>query len=388
MKNFIFFVLLALYSFSGFSQGTERLKVGVFWDMRPQSVIMTIDQGNYLVYGDGERITNFTMRDIFHVALSKGKIKLSTLKNTIGSYSKLEFIEQDSASSFNIKPNRPKLRNRAYEDNLIITPYKGRLKIINDVEFSNYLAGVVQSESGNGNTEEYYKVQAIICRTYALKHISKFKKLGFNLCDRVDSQVYKHKCLNNDTIRWAVNKTKDIVLVDSDINLISAVFHSNSGGHTLNSEDVWTNPLPYLRAVEDTFSHNQPHFAWEISYSKKQYLNYFRKHYGVNTNHKKTRKRLLRYCPENRDLHLHIAKKKIPLTNMRRDFKLRSTFFCVEEQQDSVKISGRGFGHGVGLSQEGAMKMAERGIPYTDILHFYYKDVHLVKLSLMDLFSE
>ena len=76
------------------------------------------------------------------------------------------------------------------------------------------------------------------------------------------------------------------------------------------------------------------------------------------------------------------------MTHLRRDFKLRSTYFCVEEQSDSVKISGRGFGHGVGLSQEGAMKMAETGIPYTEILHFYYTDVHLVKLSLLDLFEK
>ena len=97
---------------------------------------------------------------------------------------------------------------------------------------------------------------------------------------------------------------------------------------------------------------------------------------------------MLGYCPSNRDLYFSTGKKNIPLTTLRRDFKLRSTYFCVEESKDSVKIVGKGFGHGVGLSQEGAMKMAENGIKYTDILHFYYQDVHLVKLSIMDLFED
>ena len=261
MNKWWYFLLSLFFSLTGFGQNTDRIKVGVFWDQRPQSVILTIDEGNYTIHADGKKVTDFTPDDMFQISISKGRVKLSTLQKTIGYYSKLELQEVDSTSSFNIKPNKPKLRNRVYEDDLIVTVYKGALKIVNDVEFSNYLAGVVQSESGNGNTEEYYKVQAIICRTYALKHINKYKKYGFNLCDRVDSQVYKHKCINNDTIQWAVQKTKDIVLVDEDIRLISAVFHSNSGGQTLNSEDVWANSLPYLRAVQDTFSLNQPHFG-------------------------------------------------------------------------------------------------------------------------------
>ena len=294
MKSWLLFIFSLVSFLFTHAQDTDRIKVGVFWDQRPQSVILTIDEGGYVVYGDGKLITDFSLDDMFQVSLSRGRVKLGTLNKTIGTYSKIELIEVDSASSFNIKPNSPKLRNRKYEDNLAITGYNGALKIVNDVEFGNYLAGVVQSESGNGNTEEYYKVQAIICRTYALKHINKYRKYGFNLCDRVDSQVYKHKCLNNDTIRWAVDKTKDIVLVDSDIKLISAVFHSNSGGKTLNSEDVWSNSLPYLRAVVDTFSHDQPHYAWEVSYDKNYYLNYFKNQHGVNVKPQENKEEIVR----------------------------------------------------------------------------------------------
>ena len=53
-----------------------------------------------------------------------------------------------------------------------------------------------------------------------------------------------------------------------------------------------------------------------------------------------------------------------------------------------VVFKGRGFGHGVGLSQEGAMNMAERGYSFTEILHYYYDDVHLVDLSVIDFFKE
>jgi stage II sporulation protein D len=79
---------------------------------------------------------------------------------------------------------------------------------------------------------------------------------------------------------------------------------------------------------------------------------------------------------------------EIPLKEIRTDWKLKSTFFDIASEGDSLKISGRGFGHGIGLSQEGAMRMAELGFGYVDILHFYYDDVHVIDLRALDFFRE
>lgn len=348
---------------------------------------ISLRSGAYQVYGDGQAVQSMIRRDVLILTIQDNAIKISTIHNVVGSYSKVEFREIAENSSLVLKSTNPILTQRAYEDNFIFTNAGGKLKIINHVHFDNYLAGVVQSEAGNRHHPEFYKVQAIICRTYALKHINRFKSQGFNLCDRVDSQVYKTMCFN-DTIRQAVGATRDIVLVDPNIDLIAAVFHSNSGGNTINSEDVWSKAEPYLKAVSDTFSHCQPHYEWYNTFETKEYLNYFAKKYQIDVAQAPIRKYLLNFCPDERFAYMFPKQERVPLKTVRQDLKLNSTYFCVGECGDSVIVAGQGFGHGVGLSQEGAMKMALYGYTFIEILHHYYQNVHLVKLHLMDFFRD
>jgi len=371
---------------SAYAQQTERISVGLFWDNRPTGMIVTVNQGRYALYGDDRKIADLTTRDVLKLSNEQGKIRVKSFGASAGLYGKLSFREATSSGSLNLKPTNGQ-PNRTYEDNFTITVWRGRLKVVNQVDFANYLAGVVQSESGNYHEPEYYKVQAIISRTYALKHFHRYKEFGFNLCDRVDSQVYKTYGYN-DTIRQAVAATKDVVIVDADINLITAVFHSNSGGYTVNSEDVWSSPLPYLRAVSDTFSICEPHYDWTLGFSRSTYLNYFQRNFGMNIQDTAVQRQLLNYCPSERATYMFESGVRIPLKQVRKDFALKSTQFCVGASADSVWVVGRGFGHGVGLSQEGAMRMARLGYPYTDILHHYYRGIHLIQLSVIDFFRE
>jgi stage II sporulation protein D len=75
------------------------------------------------------------------------------------------------------------------------------------------------------------------------------------------------------------------------------------------------------------------------------------------------------------------------LKKVRNDLKLKSTFFSISEKDGYVVFTGRGFGHGVGLSQEGAMRMAKLGYNYKDILHYYYNDIHLIPLAALNFFK-
>ena len=86
--------------------------------------------------------------------------------------------------------------------------------------------------------------------------------------------------------------------------------------------------------------------------------------------------------------YMPIGEAEIPLKIVRSDWKLKSTFFEAIPNGEYVYLSGRGFGHGTGLCQEGAMKMASSGFSYPDILHFYYKDVHLINMSALHFFRE
>jgi stage II sporulation protein D len=73
---------------------------------------------------------------------------------------------------------------------------------------------------------------------------------------------------------------------------------------------------------------------------------------------------------------------------VREDLKLKSTFFSVTTTGEQVVLNGRGFGHGVGLCQEGAMHMARDGKSYIEILRHYYTDVHLVDVNTLDFFRD
>jgi stage II sporulation protein D len=369
-------------SLSGLSN-EQRLKLGIFWDQQPQTIIISVRNGSYKLITDKNTEMAMAPNDMVQLSVEGNKIRLKNLNTNFGLFSQVQIIEQTDSSSLNIKSKVPKMANRVYEDDFYITPSAKKLRIINHANLSNYVAGVVQWESGNGNTDEYYKAQAIITRTYALKNINKYKSQGFNLCDRVDSQVYKGRTTNK-LILAAVAATKNLVIVDENMNLISALFHSNSGGRTQNSENVWTQKMPYLRAVEDTFSLDMPHYYWEKTYTQQEWLTTFKKNWNVDIKHRKTKIALLNYCPTITPKYI-LPKQKVKLTEVRSKFKMRSTNFCVKTKGGTVTVTGRGFGHGVGLSQEGAMKMTLQGYSYEEVLAHYYQGIHIVQLNTMDL---
>ena len=276
------------------------------------------------------------------------------------------------------------LKDQIYQDNLIIYAANGQLTLINEVEIDHYVAGVVEAESGKDQLAEYYKVQSIISRTYALANKTRHMGRGYQLCDRVHCQVYHGKSRWNDSIPYATNETEGLVLVDQDINLITAAFSSNCGGQTLNAEHVWSQPRSYLVSVPDTFCLVMPHSNWETTVDKKAWLNYLRKeNYPVNDSIGDA----TFYFPQDKSSFFSDSSYHVKLTDLRRKFKLRSTFFTVQEDgENKLRLIGQGFGHGVGLCQEGAMNRARCGWDYRSILHHYYTNVHLIHLNSLDFF--
>jgi len=360
--------------------------VGIFWGNRPSSTLLSVHNGSYQVIADGKVIKDLSANQTLVIRTSDGRVVLASGGNTLGSFKNVGIKRKVWGSAFSIKGLSPKIGKRTYNDNLHVSTYRNRLKLINDVYIEHYIAGVVEAESGSKETFEYYKVQAIIARTYVLTNINKYSQYGFNVCDRVNSQVYKGMSTKNPDIVRGVNATKGLVLVDSDINLIQAVFHSNSGGQTVNSEDAWSKPLSYLRSVPDTFSNGMPHYEWNTFISTEKWLSYFKNKHNYPVEDSIAREMILSYCPSERQRYISPIDTNILLKTIRKDWGLRSTYFSIKQEEDKVYIEGKGFGHGVGLSQEGAMRMAESGMPYNKILHYYYQDTHLIHLSALDFF--
>ncbi len=296
-----------------------------------------------------------------------GKVHVTIDGYDYGTHSNISFIANDTACILCLNPR--KLKHRTYEGNLLVSVNRnGKLLLINDVEFETYIAGVVQSEI-YGDKSDIFRVQAIISRTWALKNIRKHASEGYNFCDQVHCQAYLNRCVRPD-IMLGTMQSSGMTIVDENGQLIETPFHANSGGETANSEDVWRSAVPYLRSVPDTFSYHMKQSEWVKVITEDKWLNYFASKHKIDTTNDSIRNELLSFSQSTRKKRIC----GIPLTRIRNDFQLRSTFFSVlyDSSSHRITLSGHGFGHGVGLSQEGTIRMVNLGISYDSIIRHYY----------------
>lgn len=380
-------VILVSICFNAIANNST-LRIGLFDGEEPNSIIVSKKSGSYDIIADGQNIGSLNNITYIKVIASSGKLIVKSPEKQIGNFTKVFLKRTKWGGTLGIKPVIPNKTEHEYPDHITLTAFGSKIRTVNSVFIEHYVSGVIESEAGSKQSLEYYKVQAIICRTYALANKRRHLQEGFQLCDKVHCQVFHGKSKSNPDIVKATKETKGTVIVDSDINLITAGFHSNCGGQTVNSEDVWRKPVDYLKSVCDTFCTDMPHAIWTKTISTQSWFNYLGKYYNYPTNDSTYICCALDHSPDHRETCLTSIDSSITLTNIRRDWELRSTHFHIEHQQDSIKFIGSGFGHGIGLCQEGAMKMANYGYKYNEILHYYYSDIHLVNLSFIDFFRD
>lgn len=381
--------LLLLFLFSGWHTvyASDSLRIGVIRDYPIKALMITSNEGSYDILMDNIVLYNSATDFILQLNLLNDSIEVKTDVQIIGRCKKIHFKTSNSNSSLKLKPIVPSKKVREYQDNFIVDIKNNILSCTNEVLLDKYVAGVVESEVGPKNHYEFYKVQSILCRTYALSHIRRHETEGYNLCDAVHCQAYKGKTKGYEAIERAAKETSSTVIVDDKNELILAAFHSNSGGQTVNCEEVWNNPKPYLKSITDTFSNGQRHYAWEKRFPKSKWDNYFSEKYKYVFSDSLHCNELYCFNPNQRET-LFIKQPPVYLKNMRTDLGLNSTYFSVRLENDTIILSGKGYGHGVGLSQEGAMRMAKQGYSYKQIIHFYYKDVHLIDLHMLNFFKD
>ena len=362
------------------------VNIGIIEHYNIQRFSFMPEKGNYQVFADSRKVTEVGKDELLFLVYKGDKIEVKSPRENFGTFSKVYLMGKESENSFRVTPIEPDKNSRSYDDNLKVTIKPGAMRLVNNVHMENYIAGVVQAEVGPTPAPEFFKLQSILCRTYALENYKKHEHNGYNLCDRVHCQAYYRKCTDKD-IEMASNSTKGLVIVDSDINLITAAFYSNCGGQTVNSEDVWQRPVYYLKSVKDPHCVNQPNAKWTKKVSKTEWINYLkRKAYNYGTDSESVS--ITPFYQNQRVAYYNAGDLRIPLKIIRSDWKLKSTFFDAVPNGEYVYLNGKGFGHGTGLCQEGAMKMASSGYSYPDILHFYYKNVHLIDMSALDFFRE
>lgn len=273
-----------------------------------------------------------------------------------------------------------------YEGEFLLQPKDQKIQVINSLPLEKYVAGVVEAEGGANKPLEYYKVQAILSRTYALRNHE--RHTDSDVCDGTHCQVYHGISKKDIGIFKAVRQTEKLVIVDSSAQLITAFFHSNCGGQTLSAQDVWKENLSYCIGKKDPYCTSMSNSTWEKRMSANEWTTYL-KNKNISLNDSDNCIAGSMNCSANRRPLYYIHNNtSLSTKDMRADLKLKSAYFHIEELDNEIILHGRGFGHGVGLCQEGAMNMAKKGKTAEEIIHFYYSGVHIVPFDKQWLFNE
>lgn len=267
--------------------------------------------------------------------------------------------------------------------NLLLTETGEVVKLSLD----DYIKGVLIGEVPATYEDEAIKAQAIVARTYTLYKLynSSGAHENADMCDDVNHcQAYKSKeyafnCWKDEAeSKWskienAVSSTSGQV-IKYDGELINAFFHAHSGGMTEDVKFVWgREEIPYLKSVESEEGYD---YADKVEYTKKDFYDILKNKYQ-DFDSEMTNYNIDKLTLSGRVDKMTIGNKEFLGTEIRSLFGLRSTYFSLEEDGENMVFKTKGYGHGVGMSQEGANYMAMHGKKCEDIIKHYYTDVSI-----------
>lgn len=255
------------------------------------------------------------------------------------------------------------------------------------MDIETYLMGVVAGEMKNTWPIEALKAQAILARTFTMKFVTD-KKSGYDDAD-ISTDVTEAQAYNaddiNDRIREAVNETRGMVMV-ADGEFPYAWFHAHSGGKTeLPSKALEYKEDPaYLSSVRSAEPDDAPDSVknWTAEFTLDQ-VRKACKEAGVEVD-KIESFEIGEVGESGRAVNFLVNGQKVSAPAFRLGIdasKLKSTLIeTIELQDGKLVISGRGFGHGVGMSQWGARKMADEGKSAEQIIGHYFTGIELIEL--------
>ncbi len=262
------------------------------------------------------------------------------------------------------------------------------------IPLEQYVDGCVAAELGPTRLDgparsTLLEVQAMLCRTYAVANLGRHAAQGFDLCSTVHCQLYRSPAAGVDRAS-AVRGAGPVIVYDG--RPIQALFHSDCGGRTSAAEDVWGGrSLPYLSSVVDrwcatslpdwTFSTRPDRLGDALGRDPKNRA--AGDVLGVDVLQRDAAGRAIRV----------VVVTKAGTRSMRgEDFRaamtqafgpraLRSTRFDVRQQDGLFTFRGRGFGHGVGLCQAGAIELAREGESAETIIGHYFPGARVTRLT-------
>jgi len=296
-------------------------------------------------------------------------------------------IGSRSASGYRLTSDAPiRMNGREYPATLEIVRNGEGLAIVNELRLEDYVVGVLRAETSERWPAETLRAQAIVARTYAAYLRASSGTKPYHIVATTAHQVYAGHVPASSPIWDAVRDTAGQVLL-WDGELFPAFYHSTSGGYTEDPRSVFAaRNMPALKPVRDEFSGAAPHFYWSLDLKLTDLSSILRRNgsdVGTVTAIEVTeRTQSLRVA----SLAVHGTRGSARLRG--NDFRrmvgyetIKSTLFAVALDGSVARFSGRGYGHGVGMSQWGAKGMAELGYTAEKILEYYYPGTTLGWLS-------
>ena len=377
--KYLFFCIVFVHSFS---HDAQNLLIRVFSQNKIQSIELEVIQGSYQVQSTEGFLTEVNEGQSLKLQVnSSNQIHVAKNGAFIGVYDTLFLFQSSHIDYIRLSPellNENHVQSRQYEGDFEFSAFHGYIQVLNSIFVESYLEGVLASEAGVRCEKEYYKIQAIISRTFARNNLNKHIDQGFHLCDAVHCQAYYGNYQGElKGINHGVKETHGLVLVDSNDFSFPTFFSANCGGQSAETDQVWNTFLPNYVSHEDTFCIHTRQANWEVYIPKTKLLNYLSKNYFFDISKRKNRHMAFNFTQDERKTFFIHPSFGIPLRDLRSAFNLRSTFFSCEPVGDKVLLRGRGFGHGIGLCQEGAMEMVKFGFGYKEILSFYFRGAEL-----------
>lgn len=385
--------------------GRAQISIRIFARTRPASIIFTASQGGYMLRDGAAADVRLNQGEVVIISRHENRAIYRTLSGTYGAADSLTFSPVSAGALFRVRaPGNPE-PEKTLNGMLRVKPFPGSLLVLNFATVEECLPGVVRAEAGKLGPSHYFRAQAVVARTYIYRNIDRHALDGYNLCDDIHCQVYPG-VVTDTVIVNACRLTAGKVLADRDSILIEAAFHGNCGGETASSADVWLAGYPYLISVKDPWCSYSASSTWRKGIPRTEW-NSFLLLKGITPG---TEGSLYSARPAGgpggqsagspaagsgnrptgslaagpagspqgappgggRIAYRTVQGKTISSEDIRLRFGLRSAWFTITAEADSIILNGRGYGHGVGLCQDGAKHMAEKKNTFETIIGFYY----------------
>lgn len=274
---------------------------------------------------------------------------------------------------------------------IMVKVYRTASQKIESIPLETYIEGVVSAEMPAEFEMEALKAQALAARTYIVRRLKEgtFNDVpkGAQVEDTVKHQAYlddaERKKRWGTMYEWkkqrivqAVKDTSGMVLTYKG-EPIDATFFSTSNGFTENADEYWNQSIPYLKSVASPWDRESPRFEEQKSISIGEFEQKLGVQLDQTVNTKGNWFTIVERTTGNRIGKIRIGTKEFSGREIRERLGLNSTAFSLERQGNTIWVTMRGYGHGVGMSQWGANGMAKRGKNAEQIVKYFYQGVTL-----------